>query len=442
MMKSARQRILLTTFGSFGDLHPFLAVATGLRDRGYQPVIATVDSYRQKVEAAGLEFRLLRTANIDHADRDLIRNVFDMKHGAEFLIRKLVMPSLRTAYMDTLVAARDCDLLVSHPLTMATRLVAETHGIPWASTHLAPMGFLSPYDPPIFSFAPLLAPLRGLGPILFRPLLALVKHSASAWTTPYRQLRAALGLPRADNPLFEDSYSPSLVLALFSGQLAARQPDWPAQTVLTGFPFHDDGSALSPELQRFLDAGEPPIIFTLGSAAVHDSGSFYQESAEAARLLGHRAVLLVGSDPANRPPNLPEGVAAFDYAPFSKLFPRAAAVVHQGGVGTTGEAMRAGKPMLVMPYAIDQPDNADRVQRLGIGRVVYREEYSAARAAHELNELLTQPDYRTRTAQIAQAMSHEDGVAEACRRLEALLEQAHPTYAVQSAPLEYASITR
>jgi len=441
-MKNARRRILLTTFGSFGDLHPFLAVAAGLRDRGHHPIVATVEMYRQKVEAAGLEFRLLRTALIEHADRELIRNVFDMKNGAEFLIRKLVMPALRTAYMDTLVAAEDCDLLVSHPLTFATRLVAETHDIPWASTQLAPMSFLSPYDPPVYSFAPLLAPLRGLGPILFRPLLALVKHAASAWTEPYRHLRADLGLPPADNPLFEDSYSPSLVLALFSGQLAARQPDWPAQTVLTGFPFHDDGASLSPELERFLDAGDPPIVFTLGSAAVLNSGRFYEDSAEAARLLGRRAILLVGSDPANRPAHLPEGVAAFDYAPFSKLFPRAAAVVHQGGVGTTGEAMRAGKPMLVMPYAIDQPDNADRVQRLGIGRVISREEYSGPRAARELGALLDQPEYRTRAARFAENMAHEDGVAEACRHLEALLESVHPPFVVQPARPEYASIAR
>jgi UDP:flavonoid glycosyltransferase YjiC (YdhE family) len=439
-MKIARRRILLTTFGSFGDLHPFLAITAGLRDRGYDPVVGTIDMYRQKVEAAGLEFRRVRTALIEHADRELIRNVFDMKNGAEFLIRKLVMPALSTAYMDTLVAAQDCDLLVSHPLTFATGLVAETRGIPWASTQLAPMSFFSPYDPPVFSFAPMLAPLRRLGPTLFRPILALVKHTASAWTEPYRQLREDLGLRPADDPLFEDSYSPSLVLALFSGQLAARQPDWPSQTVLTGFPFQDNGASLSPELEHFLDAGDPPIIFTLGSAAVLNSGRFYEESAEAARLLGRRAILLVGSDPANRPAHLPNGVAAFDYAPFSKLFPRAAAVVHQGGVGTTGEAMRAGKPMLVMPYAIDQPDNADRVQRLGIARVVSREEYSGVRAARELDALLTQPEYRTRAAGFAEKMAQEDGVAEACRHLEKLWESVHPPLVVRPKRAEYASI--
>jgi len=420
-MAKPRRRILLTTFGSFGDLHPFLAIAAGLRDRGHQPVIATVAMYREKVEARGFEFRLLRTSLIERADQDLIRRVFDRQDGAEFLIRKLVMPALCVAFQDTLKAARDCDLLLSHPLTFATRLVAESSGIAWASTHLAPMSFLSAYDPPILSIAPLLAPLRGLGPLLFRPLLALAKHAASSWTAPYRQLRVELGLPPADHPLFEGSYSPSLVLALFSGQLAARQPDWPAQAVITGFPFHDDGASLCLELQRFLDAGDPPIVFTLGTSAVLDAGRFYEDSAKAAHRLGRRAILLVGSDPANRPSKLPDNVAAFEYAPFSKLFPRAAAIVHQGGVGTTGEAMRAGKPMLVMPYAIDQPDNADRVRRLGIARVVSRGEYTAAHAVRELEALLTLPEYRRCAEQLAEKISGEDGVAESCDRLEAML---------------------
>ena len=154
---------------------------------------------------------------------------------------------------------------------------------------------------------------------------------------------AEVGLPPTrDNPLFDGQHSPALVLALFSELLSAGQPDWPAPTRVAGFVFYDrDGAGgLSPELTRFLDAGPPPIVFTLGSAAVHDAGPFYEQSAVAARLLNRLAALLVGRQTHNRPALLPEGVAAFDYAPFSELFPRAAVIVHQGGVGTTGQAMR------------------------------------------------------------------------------------------------------
>src|SRR5262249_32580693 len=153
-----------------------------------------------------------------------------------------------------------------------------------------------------------------------------------SWTEPWRRLRAELGLPPLkEDVLFEGQHSPSLVLALFSSLLGARQPDWPPQAVVTGFPFlHQGGEGLEPGLAHLLDEGPPPVVFTLGSSAVHDAGPFYQHSAAGARSLGVRAVLLVGRGTRNRPAWLPPGVATFDYAPFSELFPRAAAIVHQG----------------------------------------------------------------------------------------------------------------
>jgi UDP:flavonoid glycosyltransferase YjiC (YdhE family) len=210
-----------------------------------------------------------------------------------------------------------------------------------------------------------------------------------------------------------------LVFALFSSLFAAKQRDWPPQTVVTGFCFLDQGGAGVPsELASFLDAGPPPILFTLGSAAVFDAGAFYRESAEAAASLGRRAVLLVGGDPRNRPAPLPEGVVAVDYAPYAAIFPRAAAIVHQGGVGTTAEAMRAGKPMLVMPYAHDQFDNAVRVRRLGFARTIDRRRYTATRAAAELARLLDDPRITCRATAIGDQIRREDGVGAACDALE------------------------
>ena len=172
------------------------------------------------------------------------------------------------------------------------------------------------------------------------------------------------------NPLVE-GYSPLLHLALFSPRLAQPQVDWPRQTVVTGFPFRDADSeaGLAPELIKFLDGGPPPIIFTLGRSSATVAGPFFEQSASAAQRLGQRAVLIV-DDPRNRPSSTPEGVVAFEYAPFSTLFPRARAIVHHGGVGTMGLAMRSGLPMLVVPRAHDQPDNAARASRLGIARSI------------------------------------------------------------------------
>ncbi len=432
-MQHTGRRIVLTTFGSLGDLHPCIAVALALNDRGHEAVIATSDYYREKIESLGIGFRAIRPDLPDaNANPDLVRRIMDPRQGGECVIREIVLPSLRGSYEDTLAAVEGADLLVSHTLTFTTRLVAEMKGIPWASMMLQPFGFFSGYDPPVLPVAPFLSKLRFLGSAFHRPLFWWAKRSVRSWFEAWHSLRAEIGLPpSSDNPLFEGQHAPALVLAMFSKYFADKQRDWPVQTVVTGFPFYDQdgGVGMSPELVRFLDAGPAPVVFTLGSSAVHVAGSFYEESAAAAKLLGRRAVLVVGKDPCNRPASLSDDVVAFEYAPYSELFPRAAASVHQGGVGTTAQAMRSGRPMLVIPYAHDQPDNAGRVTRLGIARSISRTRYNSIRVAAELRHLLNNPVYFQRASGLGESVRREDGVRTTCDALEGLLRPSLPAEA-------------
>src|SRR5205085_3600156 len=219
---------------------------------------------------------------------------------------------------------------------------------------------------------------------------------------------------------------PTMVLALFSKVLAQPQPDWPAHTRVTGFPFYDRRDFFGeretpPALTEFLDAGPPPIIFTLGSSAFWVAKDFYRDSIAAARTLGRRALLLIGHA-RNRPAEpLPEGVAAFEYAPFGEVLPRACAIAHQGGVGTTGQGLRAGRPTLVVPHAHDQFDNAARVERLGCARVLPRPKYNATTATRELSKLLDEPSYAMRAAEVGKIVQGEDGARAACDAIEEVL---------------------
>ncbi len=115
-----------------------------------------------------------------------------------------------------------------------------------------------------------------------------------SWSTPVHQLRQELGLSPVGNVIIDDKFSPYLVLGLFSELMGAPQPDWPPNVTITGFTFYDGQreQEIEPELQVFLDRGEPPIVFTLGSAAVYCPGDFYIESTKAAQILDRRAVLL------------------------------------------------------------------------------------------------------------------------------------------------------
>ncbi len=375
-----RKRVVLTTFGSLGDLHPYLAIALGLQARGYESIIATSPCYRQKIERLGLGYRSLRPDSDFVSDPAVMRRIVS-RLGLIRVVNEILFPVLRESYEDTRKAAEGADLLVSHPLAAyVTRLVAEKTGVPWVSTMPAPLGFFSICDPSVFPLAPALSnKLRLLGPAFWRPAFWLGRRATRFLAKPWYQLRAEIGLPPTieGNPL-ADSHSPLMVLAPFSKLLADKQPDWPPQTVISGFATFDDGGAgLPAALAGFLDDGPAPIVFTLGTAVAADAGTFFEQSVAAAKLVGHRAVLIV-QDPRNRLPDLPAGIAAFDYAPFSELFPRAAVIVHHGGIGTTGLAMRSGCPMLVVPSAWDQPDNAERVARLGTARTLPRHRYTGA----------------------------------------------------------------
>lgn len=413
-------RIVLTTLGTLGDLHPKIAVALELRERSHDVVFVTHKEYQSRLEALGFEFYRMRPDFTALDDPQEMARLMDLRTGQEYMVREWLSPSFHEMYTDLLTVAKEADFMFAGEGVVAAPLVAEKLGMRWGSSAVAPMSFFSAYDPPVFGSFPIFAKLSKLGPIVNRWVINFAKLVTNSWAEPVRQLRRELGLPPLQgNPFIDSKFSPYLVVALFSSVLAKSQPDWAANTVVAGFTFYDGtqgGAELTPELKQFLDAGEPPIIFTLGSAAVMTPGGFYQESIQATKLLNRRAVLLIGK---NAPPrNLSEGIIAVSYAPYSQIFPRACAIVHQGGIGTTAQALRAGRPTLVMPYSHDQPDNAVRVERLGTSRTIPREQYLAARVAEKLRELLENPNYAAKSAEIGRIIQAENGVRVACDAIE------------------------
>jgi len=415
-------RVVLNSFGSFGDIHPYMAIAMELQERGHTPVIATMEIYREKIEGAGLEFAPVQTdiPQPKEQDPELIRKIMEPKTGPRFLMEGLVFPAVRDSYADLLEAVEGADLLVTHSAAPAGPLVGRKTGMPWISTVLAPFSFISAYDPPVPPFWQWTRRLSVLGPEVMGFLLNLSKslYKARAVT----KFRDELGLPDVGNPMFEGQHSPVCVLALFSEVFAQKQPDWPQQTQITGFCFYDGyhEAVIPPELIRFLDSGAPPIVFTLGSSAVWVARDFYSESIEAARSVGRRAVLLIG-DERNLPRSLPQGVIAVDYVPYQSLLPRACAVVHHGGVGTTSQALLAGVPTLIVPFAFDQSDNAEHAFRIGTSRTLYRKNYQAPKVANELEELLRHPFYSQRAFEVSQRLKRENGPARASDLMEQVL---------------------
>ena len=419
-------RIILSNIGTFGDINPLIALALELKRRGHVPVLAVPAVFEPKIRPLGIEFHAVRP-DIDPANTLLVEMIYDVRKGTERGLREFLFPALRQTYADLLDAATKpvrADLLLVGELNYAGPLVAEMTGIAWASYVLAPLSFFSAFDPPVLPMYPKLARADRTVPGMGRAIRRLARFVSRNWAQPIYDLRRDLGLERGPNPLFDAKHSPALVLALFSRVLGTEQKDWPPHTRITGFCFYDSdagNAALPAPLEAFLAAAPAPVVFTLGSAAVLAAGKFYEYSAKAAIRLGVRAVLLIGSDPRNRPQGvLPESICVADYAPYSALFPRARLVVHQGGVGTTAQCLRAGRPMLIMPYSHDQPDNARRMRRLGVARVIERGRYTPQRVARRLESMMAEPLLNEHAEQAAERVGSEDGVRAACDALEEL----------------------
>ena len=418
-------RVVLSNIGTFGDINPLIAIALELKRRGHTPVMTLPNVYRAKIEPLGLEFHALRP-DIDPTNTMLVEMVYDVNKGTETGLRKFLFPVLRETYADLLEAATKpvrADLMLLGELNYAGPIVAEVTGIPWASYVLAPFSFFSAFDPPVLPPYPRLA-RADKAPGMGRAMRRLARFVTRKWPEPIWELRRELGLAKGPNPIFDAKHSPDLVLALFSRVLGVEQKDWPPNVLISGFCFYDANAgnlALEPDLEKFLKAGAPPVVFTLGSAAVLAAGPFYEISAQAAKLLGMRAVLLIGDDPRNRPTqHLPRSICVAQYAPYSVLFPRVELVVHQGGVGTTAQCLRAGRPMLIMPYSHDQPDNARRMRRLGVARALLRSRYTAKRVARVLRAMLAEPEYEEEAQKAAHEIASENGAATACNALEDL----------------------
>ncbi|MFZ9898543.1 MAG: glycosyltransferase [Gemmatimonadaceae bacterium] len=413
-------RILIACWGSHGDVDPSIGLGLGLRARGHRVTIATMPYFAPIVTAAGLDFHPI-PPDISPTDTAIVSRLMSRWRGAEYIVKDLVAPQVAAMHGALLPRVRDTDLFISHPLAFAVPILAERYGIPWASTVLSPISFFSATDLPIFPPAPWVRHVERLGTWPGRLLARSARVISRQWTRPVAALRRREGLPPAPSPLFEGQHSPHLVLALFSKVLGAPQPDWPAQVVVTGQMFHDaaHGSALSPPIERFLDAGPAPILFTLGSSAVLTPGRFWEESLAAVRALGQRAIFLVGPDNHEMlRATFPPEVLVAERAPHSLLMPRCAVVVQQCGVGTLMQALRSGVPTLAVPFANDQPDNAHRAARLGVARVIPAGRYRRRRVAATLDELLTDPAFRSAAARIAEEVRRERGVETACEAIE------------------------
>jgi UDP:flavonoid glycosyltransferase YjiC (YdhE family) len=413
--------VILASLGTDGDVVPHLGLGAKLRARGHHVTLAVPETYQDQAARLGLDFHPLASA----ADAARMLADPDLWHPLRSgrMMARWGGPLIARQY-DLLadLAKEPSSVLVANPGVLAARLVRDTLRRPIATLLLQPGLLPSIADPPQMP-AGLTLP-RGLPSRVGAAYWAAVDAAGYFLAArPLNRVRRSLGLT-AVGRLFRWWLSPDLVIGLFPRWYAAPPPDWPPQLRLAGFGRFDGGldDALPDELRAFCAAGAPPIAFTLGTGMAHGA-AFFREAVRACEMMGARG-LLVTRYPDRLPTALPPVVRHVAFAPFRRLLPLCAAVVHHGGVGTTAAALAAGTPQLVLPMAWDQPDNAARVRRLGCGESLAPRQWTAGALARALDRVMTAAVRDRCRAAAAQAGAEEDGMAVAARWVEELPDRA------------------
>lgn len=378
--------VLLPTIGSSGDVFPMIAIGQTLQQRGHRVAIVTSPLHEETIRAAGLGFYPLGT----RAEARALLDDPDIWHpyrGFQTIVRGAVLPAMRPLY--EVIAAQDFSntVVAAQSLALGARLAQEKLGVPLATIHLQPSLIRSAIDPPINGVA---IPSWFPRPLVRAWWFLVDKLVIDPILAPgVNALRAELGLPPVSRLFHDWLHSPQRALGLFPGWFAPPQPDWPPQIQLTGFPLYDAGAGnpLTEGLRRFLDDGDPPLVFTFGSAMQHGDEHF-RVAIAAAKQLGRRALLLT-RDRSQLPATLPDFVRHEPYVPLTDLLPHCALLTHHGGIGTVAQGLAAGIPQVILPMSHDQPDNARRLERLGAGLGLSPTRLQPQRLAHAIDGLLS-----------------------------------------------------
>ncbi|MGB0911343.1 MAG: glycosyltransferase [Nitrospirales bacterium] len=412
-------KVLLLAIGSYGDILPLAGLAREFLNRGHQVTLFTNPYFAKVIQHTGVEFFPVGTTE-EYLTFINNSKLWHPYQGAKVVLEHVGPALLRETYHAMLPhIIHGSTILISSCLGWAARLLQETQGIPHVSAYYAPSNFFSGHAPPQgpnFHFPKWLPPwvTRSCWTMMNTAFIdPLIKPAINSF-------RHELGLSPVSQILHGWGASPDLVLGMFPNCFAKPQPDWPPNSVLTGFPLYDtvDDAVLPDTIQNFLDDYPNPIVCTPGSANKHGR-TFFQESLKACQVLKRPGIFLTRFK--EQLPLLPPSIQHFSYAPLSSLLLQSSALLHHGGIGTCAQALQAGIPQLIQPLGFDQYDNADRVEQLGIGRRIFPRDFNHSYIAHMLQDLLGSSHVGEQCRSISEQINATNGLSTAYETIEKYL---------------------
>jgi UDP:flavonoid glycosyltransferase YjiC (YdhE family) len=418
--------VLLLAIGSHGDVHPFVGLGMRLRARGHAVTVAANEMFEPLVKRAGLGFAQIGAAD-DYIKLAQDPALWSRTKAFQTVMQRGVLPSVRPMYdLCMNFASKGNSIIAGSSLALGMRLAEEKLKQPMTLIHLAPAIIRTVHNFPVLPGTP----IRAWMPSFLKRFVYFVADYLIIDPTlkkSVNEIRKDIGLPALKTSVWAWWNNAARVIGMWPEWFGPWQPDWPENLKLTGFPLYDeqDHRQLGEALTTFIAAGSAPVAFTAGSAMWSDH-HFFEESVEACQRGSFRGILLT-KHRENLPAKLPDSVIHVDYAPFSLLLPKCAATVHHGGIGTTAQALAAGHPQIVMPFAHDQLDNANRVVMLGCGAWIEPKRYRAKNVAKTLLELDHNYKIKRRCQQVKQLFSGADPLTQTAQLLEQLSQAGVPS---------------
>ena len=409
-------KILVIAIGSRGDVNPFLVLALKLMSKGHEVVFCASENYRKMIVGYGLRF-------IPHSTLQEYEEVTqdpDMWHYRKALptyIKKGLLPLLHRLY-PLILQERTKDFVVVAPLfALAAKLAEEVEGIKLVQLHLAPSMLRSLRDTAQIGTVP----MSDAMPAWYKKLVWWTADSFFIDPCIKKDLnifRRELGLKPVSRILNACLFSSGLNAAVFSSHFGQKQPDWPMPAEVFDFFLYDGDEQVSPEAAEFLSRGAPPIVFTFGTAYRFGKNTF-KESIKALEMLNERGIFL-SSKKEDIPDGLPDTIKAFAFLPLGKILSSCKAIVHHGGVGTLGQALKSGVPQLIRPMAYDQFDNAYRITTRKLGSYILIRQYKADKLYKKLRTLLDDAEIRANCREVARHIDSEKALEALIKKIEEL----------------------
>jgi len=422
-------KIFINTFGSRGDIQPYIILGKTLKDKGHEVMICTGSRFESQIKEVGIEYGYITDEAFEllDADKTILEDSLGIIGVAKTSMRliKIAKPINRKMIQNAWDAAKkfEPDLVIYHPKALGAVSIAEKFNVPAILISLIPM--LAPTtEIPVIGM-----PNLKLGGWYNKLTYKLVILGYNSYMKDLNDIRInEMGLkklPRGTGIAAMSDGTPTPNIHAISPHVLPTPHDWPDYYTMNGYIFMDKENDWSPpvELQAFLDAGEPPVYVGFGSMSGSNTERLTNVVIEALKQANVRGIIATGWGGLDAA-DLPDTLFKIEKAPHDWLFERVTAVIHHGGAGTTAAGFRAGRPTIICPFMGDQPFWGEQVEKLGVGvKTAPQKKLTSGELATAIRTVTTDTTQQEKAAALGENIQAEDGVANATATIEKIMEK-------------------